>query len=296
MPVSNSHSSTSPPVDIQRQIWSEGDKVTVFSSVAMQAMSIANDSEGSIAEFSELVHQDAKLAADTICLANSAVFGKTKEIVTLRQAVVRLGFERCRNLILAASLGSVIKDFPLEHSWFQELLTQHNFRTASVATHLNHALELGFKGEEFAAGLVHDLGRLLIAVVAKDEFQQADPLTFDENETTLANERLLLKTDHCELGAWYAECIGFPARFVDVIRLHHTPFADCDHIGLVSLIHVADDMANHPQRLETPDGYEANRNILDRMLAHSNSNCNLKTCQTIIPTVMEEALVDTSNA
>ncbi len=192
--------------------------------------------------------------------------------MNLQQAVVRLGFAHCRNVILAASLGSVMRRMPLSEAWMQAVLWRHAVLTGMVSVRLNRMLSLGFHGEEFAAGLIHDVGRSLIGVVAPNHLVAADPLDFEESADILERERLILRTDHCELGAWFMLRNKLPEPLVDVVRFHHQPAQAAGNATLVALIAVADDMANHLQRTDSADGYEPEANpALDLLLGNNDS-------------------------
>lgn len=250
-----------PPRELQQRLLREFDKLTVLPSTAADALELVKHPECSIQEFSRIVQRDAKLAADMLALANSAVFALPHPVLNLEQAVVRLGFRQCRNLIVTSSMVSLMQDMSLEQHWIREELAQHSFTTAACATRLNRALTIGFQGEEFTAGLMHDFGRLLLATICQNEISDADPLDFQEDELVLRRERKILGTDHCEVGAWIASRFKLPQEIVTTIRLHHQPYVRCDDQKLVALIAAADHMANHLQRTGGAEDYDFSDNL-----------------------------------
>lgn len=232
----------------------------MLPAVAMQALEIARDPDCVIAEFTAVVERDVKLAADLLTMANSVMFARGRRLSNLHQAVVRLGFRQCRSLILTASMASLMKKMALHEEWIREILWRHGFLTAMLAVNINRSLGAGFQGEEFAAGLVHDLGRTLLAVCLPEQFPTIDPMDFDESAATLLHERQHSGTHHSELGAWFAWRQQLPGELVDVIRFHHEPEQSEQHRRLVSLIGVSDHMANYIQRTGSADDYDVREN------------------------------------
>lgn len=233
----------------------------MLPSVANEALAMAQDSECRADEFAQVVERDPNLVTDLLTLANSAVFSCGRSVATVQQAVVRLGLRQCRNLILNTCISSAMKNLPLQQAWVRELVWEHSYRTATACTHLNRQLRLGFQGEEFTAGLLHDFGRLLLAIVAPDTFAEADPLEFEEDAELLERERQLIGTDHTAFGAWFADHNGLPPALAAAIRYHHGG-SEPDHpdAKLIALTIVGDDMANHLQRVGEAAGYEPEKN------------------------------------
>lgn len=246
---------------LQAEFRRKAQALQMLPGVAVQALEIARDPECTIREFVAVVERDAKLAADILAMSNSVMFSAGGPVVlSLQQAIVRLGFRQCRNLILSTSMASLMKNLTLEEEWVRDVLCRHGFLTGMLAINVNKIVGTGFQGEEFAAGLVHDFGRLLLAVCAHEKFCTADPLHFDESPEMLTMERRILGTDHCEAGAWYAELSKLPSEFVEVIRYHHNPAACTKHRRLVALVAIADHMASYLQRFDNANQYNLREN------------------------------------
>jgi HD-like signal output (HDOD) protein len=246
---------------LQAEYRQKAQALQMLPGVAVQALEIARDPECTIRDFVAVVERDTKLAADILAMSNSVMFSAGRPAaLSLQQAIVRLGFRQCRNLILGTSMASLMKNVSLEQEWVRDVLCRHSFLTGMLAMNVNKIVGTGFQGEEFAAGLVHDFGRLLLAVVAQDKFCAADPLHFDESPEILTSERRILGTDHCEVGTWYAELSKLPSEFVEVIRYHHNPAACTKHHQLVALVAIADHMANYLQRFENGNEYNLGEN------------------------------------
>lgn len=268
--------------------------LSVLPAVALQALEVAQDPSCTLHDFTAMVERDVRLAADLLSTANSVMFSNGKPVSTLQQAVVRLGVRRCRNLLLTASMSALSQKLPLQQEWVRECLTRHGFLTAILALHINRISELGFQGEEFAAGLVHDLGRSLLSVVFPSDFDAIDSLHFDESTGVLMSEQQACGTDHCEFGSWFAMQHRFPEDLVHVIRYHHEPMRSDRHRKLVALIAVCDHMANYLQRFEYAEGYVVAGNsavpVLDACLTQKTLHRVTDSAMDLMKMSMKDAM------
>lgn len=267
----------------------------MLPDIAVKALAMTRDPNCSIKDFSTLVESDTKLAMEILRITNSAFYASRTPILNLKQAVTRLGFAHCRNVILSASLGTAMRRFPLAEAWIQMVLWRHSVLTGGIAMALNRKFSLGFFGEEYTAGLVHDIGRSLLAVAAPMDFSAADPLDFVENSELLNRERDVVSTDHCELGAWFLEQSGIPDTLVSVVRSHHSPGLATEHRSLVALISTADHMANYLQRSGSADGYIPEENPAIEVLFEGNPNHAASLYKTA-ETIMKDSLREVNSA
>lgn len=239
----------------------------MLPAVAVKALEITRDPDCTIAEFAAVVERDTKLATDLLGMANSPLFSTGQKIRTLSQAVIKLGFRQCRNLILSTGMAALMKKLSLEEEWIRDGLTKHGVTTGLLGICVNRVTGAGFQGEEFAAGLIHDVGRILLAVCLPDKFSEIDPMEFEESVLTLIHEQQIIGSDHCESGVWLAQQNQLPPEFVEVIRFHHRPAAAAHSKRLVALIAVCDHMANYLQNHGTSDGYDIDANDAVSVLA-----------------------------
>jgi HD-like signal output (HDOD) protein len=250
-----------PPPEIIAKSKKKGGKLLVLPEVAAKALEIGRDPRCTIEVFTSVVSRDVKLAADVLKIANSVLYSPRTPIINLHRAVVRLGFRECQNLILSSSLASMMNKVAMEQEWLRTVLWWHSLSTGLLATYINRSFQIGFQGEEFTAGIIHDIGRTLFAVICSEEFAEIDALNFEEPPEILQHEMDVIGTDHCRFGAWFAVQNDLPNPIPEVILRHHNPSAATgEGRKLTALIAVADDMANYLQRNGTADGYDSKLN------------------------------------
>ena len=237
-----------PPAELVQALKSRVGQLQMLPAVAHEALQLVKDPECSINQFTTVIKRDMKLTADVLKMANSALYCPVTPIVDLNRCVVRVGFRECQYLILSASIASLMQRVTMSQEWVRETLWRHSFTTALLATRINREFHLGFQGEEFTVGLLHDFGRILFALAVPELFLKFDPLDFDESPELLEREFEATGTDHCRLGAWFTQGNQLPHPIPTVILNHHQPELAHEHQRLTALIAVADQMANDWQR------------------------------------------------
>lgn len=265
-------------------------KLPLLPATASQALSLARDESTKLPDFARLVERDVTLASSLLKLANNPLFSPGRPVDTLEQAVVRVGLRECQNLILAASMRNLFQQTDPVTKGHCSVLWQHCFLTACFCRRLNQELRFDYKGEEFTAGLLHDLGRILLAVTLGDQFEMVDPMTFREESDLLDRERGTLETDHCQLGTAYAKENRFPAATIAAIRHHHDLYQSQDHRGLIGLVAASDHLANHLQRREKPEDYNLEENPGFQFLTRGWNPEQIQTIRQAIPRLIEETL------
>ena len=181
-----------PSQAIQMKVRRIASEFQVRSDLALEALEVICDPECSIRALVAIARRDPRMTTDILKFANSALFGARARIASLDQAVMRLGLTSCKNIILACIAGSMLRTQSESYKQFTNTLWPHCLLTATTATNLNLELGIGLQGEEYAAGLIHDIGRLLQRLTEPELAAEVDPLDFNEGQGLLAQEQALL--------------------------------------------------------------------------------------------------------
>lgn len=184
----------------------------------LQSPASSMDSIGAI------ISQDLAITAKLLQMVNSAAFGLQRQVSNPAEAVLFLGIETTKSLVLLAHTFSYfdnlrVTGFTVEALWNHSLGVGRLAR--AMARSENASLEM--REECFTAGLLHDLGKLLLAANQPDSLQQ---IAAREREGPLLlcdAEAAVLGTTHAEMGAWLAAIWGLPLAIVEAIALHHHP-------------------------------------------------------------------------
>ena len=249
-----------PDREIQAKVRRIASDFQVRSDAALEALEVIREPECSIRSLVAIARRDPRLTTDILKFANSALFGSRARIASLDQAVMRLGLTSCKNIILACIAGSMLKRPSQPYLEFTSVLWSHSLLTAATASNLNLELSIGLQGEEYAAGLIHDVGRLLLRLAEPAKAALADPMDFQESMDLIVRENQELGTNHATLGAWFTDDMRFPASIVSSIRFHHQPEEATESLCLSALIAAADEIANHYHRCGSLIGYDIEQN------------------------------------
>lgn len=269
------------------------DQLPAMSQTTIQAMKLSRDDNASIQDFVALVRKDGAITSLLMKVANSPVFRGSAHVDTIDRAVARLGMGQCTNLILAAGMrGSFQHKDPIVQRRC-ELLWQHCFFTASIASKLNMHMRLGLGGEEFTCGLLHDMGRLVMTVVDPAAASWADPIDFDEGPDTADREHRAIGTDHLELGAQFAARQHMPETVLECIQYHHDPELAPKHGRLVDLVSLADTLVNHVQRQHRVSDFDLEENASFQRLTSGWPDRARAAVAQVIPKVVRGAIRDT---
>ena len=285
-----------PPMEALKGTIGQIGQLPMLPEAAHKAMAIVNDPRSSLAQFALVIEKDLALATGVLKLANSPLYRVGRAIDTVNQAVLRLGMRECQNLIIAVGMRSMFSKIPRAQKERCEGLWAHSFMTACLCRHLNKRLKFGYTGEEFACGLAHDFGRLLIVIAAPALSLSADPMDFTETPELLDHETAVLGTDHCYLGAWFANLNRLPPTILSAIQHHHTPLDATEHQNLVGMVATADDMANYIQREGKIEGYDPTGTLGWYYLTEELGHCGNFEFAEEAPTIMEDALKEAEGA
>jgi len=210
---------------------------------------ITNSPDASADGVAGVVMLDQSLATKVLRIANSAFYGRRVKAETISEAVVTLGFSSIRNLAASASVVDAL--FPKQmfpgFSW-QDMWV-HSVNCA-VGAEVIHARIARTSGSEvgFVAGLLHDVGKLILARALPERFRQVIEACRDYNFTMAQAERNLLSTDHAKIGGELAEGWQFPDRLRDAIAYHHSPADACDNEDLARAVSAANLLAKRMSR------------------------------------------------
>jgi len=216
-----------------------------MSDALTKALGVVNDKQATLPDLIAAVQGDGALTAAILKLANSPVFMRQRMVDRVNQAIVMLGMKTCKHVITSLWMRGTFSHVAPQLRKRCDLICKHSFLAASLASSINQMLDLGYQGEEFSAALLHDLGRLLIAVTAPDVFVEADPMTFREEPGILEAEHAILGLDHCSLGSVYGNRFNLPESIVAAIEFHHIPVQSKRFSPLVCLVSAADHLSNH---------------------------------------------------
>ncbi len=191
-------------------------------AVAVNLLGLLAKEEVALNEVAATISADATIATEVLRAANTAYYGVRGEVTSIHHATTLLGIGRIR--VLAATIG--LRRYLGQALRLPAVLRCWRHNLACAATTEQIALRLGGNAADaYAAGLLHDIGRLAL-IVAHPKQYPAFLDTADARGLELLDlERELFGIDHCEAGQWFTQQLLMPQVFQDVAMHHHNPEA-----------------------------------------------------------------------
>ncbi|MBA5606368.1 HDOD domain-containing protein [Duganella sp. FT3S] len=184
---------------------------------------------------------DQSLTAKTLRLANSSFYGMPTKVTTIGQAIAVLGLHSIRTLVTACSVTGAFTPGPGSQFAF-EPFWRHSIATAVCARALARHVRLPPEAA-FTAGLLHDLGTLVLATRYRTEYEAVEAYRRQHDCTVGAAQHAIFGHDHARVGSALAAHWNFPRPIQDAVAGHHQPDG-ADTVSLALLIHVADALAH----------------------------------------------------
>ncbi len=204
--------------------------------IVSRVLEVADDSGSSANELADIVSRDMSVSAKVLNLANSAFYGFSRRITTIPQAVVVLGFDTVRSLALSVSVFETLKQSEGDVSFDREAFWIHSIGCGTAARLIAKGLRFRDTGTFFVAGLLHDLGKVILDTYFNELYQEVVEEMVEEERSALDAETDILDIDHAEVGGWLAARWKFPEVLVAPIANHHNPMAAEDALFKETLI------------------------------------------------------------
>ena len=218
--------------------------VPSLPSVVIRIRKYLNDPDVSFDELAKVIEHDPGLTANILQLANSAFFGWSRKIKTVREAITRLGTNRIFQMVLCMSVAPLVRKAVRGYDMEADSLWEHSFATAIIAEKMVAALKLRGREEAFTAGLLHDMGKVVLGTFVEVDDEPIKAMVAREGLSFDEAERLVLGLDHAEVAAELLAAWKVPDEVVAAARWHHRPeSADPHHQQIVDVIHLADALA-----------------------------------------------------
>lgn len=196
-------------------------KLPTLPTVLHKVMDTVADPEASALDLARDVAADQTLSARMLRLVNSAYYGFYRQITSLTDAAVILGFTEIRELVLTTSAFSA---FPGSESGYdRDQLWRHSLAVAVAAERCAKRLKLPLEAGYFSAGLLHDIGKVTLDHLEPDLFSRVTQKARQDNLRLAQVETRVFGMDHAHIGAMLAEHWNLPETVVEAIRMHHTP-------------------------------------------------------------------------
>jgi len=226
------------------KIVEEVDSLPSLPSIVVKLIEVVNSSDSAAEDAAELIEKDPALTSKMIRLANSAFYGIPRSISSVTSAVVVLGFNTIRSLVLSASVAKI---FDGKHALDMDRFWKHSVVTAmSAKIIVRHLMSVRMMDPEsaFCAGVLHDIGKLIFSQYTAEDYGAICKYAREKKIPIVEVEEKIFGINHAKMGKILADRWSLPLDLEYAIVHHHDPENADKASHLSNIIHLADIIAH----------------------------------------------------
>lgn len=208
-------------------------------SVLEKIVKLTSNPNVDFSQVEKAISTDPVISTKLLRIVNSAYFSFFREITSLRQAIVVLGLEATKNLVYGTSIinsfgrETKIASFPLEEFW------KYSVACGNISRTLSSLLDYSFFEEAFLSGLVHAIGKIVVARYMPSEFEQAILAAAEDGCPLAEKERELIGFDHTQIGHQLGQKWRLPKMLNEVVLHYQEPALAEDHKELAAIVRIS---------------------------------------------------------
>ncbi|BCB96434.1 metal-dependent phosphohydrolase [Dissulfurispira thermophila] len=209
-------------------------------TVAMKVLQLMQSDYSSINELEKIISHDQAFSTRLLRIANSPYYGRGRSIDTVSTAIVLIGFNTMKNLVVAASLKDIHRKFGL----FEQKLWEHSLGVSIAASIIAMETKLVQSEEALVAGLIHDVGKTVLNNSLPERYAVIVERVYEEGLPFIEVENDMLGFNHCNVGGLIARKWKLPKNLEVVMEYHHAEtfpsFEDSNFETFCEIIKIAD--------------------------------------------------------
>ena len=227
---------------LQKKILRNLEELPPMPQVMFKAREVMGDPNSSFKALADILETDQAMATRVLRLSNSAYYGLAGKVTSVQHASVLLGHQTLGEIVSMAGssslLGNSLEGYHLDSGdlWRHSLAVA--FASRMIAEKKNPALD----SDAFAAGLIHDAGKLVLDNYVLERTEEFDNVLSDEEQTFLSAEKKILGFDHSEIASEMCKNWKIPNILATAIKYHHNPSRSQEN-ELAFIVHMADSLA-----------------------------------------------------
>jgi putative nucleotidyltransferase with HDIG domain len=215
--------------------------------VFAQIVKVVDHPDTSACEVGAIIAEDPAMTAKVLRITNSAFYGLSGTVNSVKQAVVIIGLDGVRSLVVSTSIIDMFKGDRFGRE-FQDLFWRHSLVTAFGSRMLMRILNPGDPGISevaFSAGLLHDIGKMVMYLQDPERCHRIQEQCATQPTLELSAEKEAFGCTHAEVGEKITAKWNLPPELSRAISHHHEPLGCEDPTHLTDVVHVADALAYH---------------------------------------------------
>ncbi len=209
------------------------DNLPTIPPVMRNLLSIIEDPQVSLSEIGNFILKDPALTSRILRVVNSPIYGFPGRISTISQALILLGLNVVKGMLLGVSAFDIMKKV-MTGLW------EHSIGCAVTARIISQRRASIYLEEVAVAALLHDIGKVVLGLRFSDEYKKVLKETEKKGVFIFDSERKQFSVDHATVGAWLTGKWKFPMSLVEVIEYHHKPHLSKNVPVQAAIVHLSD--------------------------------------------------------
>ena len=239
-----------PPVEL-RTVLARIDNISSLPTiphVLLEINKMLEKADASNKKMQNVIEKDQVITAKILKLVNSSFYGFRSKIVDISQALLILGFNTVRNSIATVAIIDIFRTKDKFDSFDIRDLWRHSLAVAITSRRLAETARMAPPSDCFVAGLIHDLGKLIMVEHLPTLFDRVLKFKREEAISFVEAERKILPITHAGIGAHLIRKWRFPSRLVDAVEHHHQVTRTASDFWLHVCVYAANTIVNHQFR------------------------------------------------
>jgi putative nucleotidyltransferase with HDIG domain len=204
------------PLSLDELIKKAGE-LNMMPQVARKVVELVSNESSTAGQLAELLEKDPNITARILKISNSAFYGLRREVKTVQQAIVILGFKSLRSMVVASSSKALHKRFGIT----EQLMWDHSIGTAIGAKVIAEGLPPAVGEIAFVGGLLHNVGKTVMNNESPKAYMEVMKRVYNDRITAVKAEMEIFGYAHPEVGFQIAEKWGLPSDLTALIKNHH---------------------------------------------------------------------------
>jgi HD-like signal output (HDOD) protein len=203
-----------------KELFTDAKKLPILPALLLELMDSFSNEKTQVNDIAKKVSKDQSISAKVIRMANSVTYRRGKEVESIEQAVIRLGLNQVKSIVIAATLSNTFPDMP---GFDKNKFWTDTFTTASIAKALAKHTKVNSE-TAFTCAMMHNIGDLLLQILKPEECALV-ALAVESGEPRLSAQREVFGVDYTEVGVALAKHWNFSTIFCDAIEQQLDPLS-----------------------------------------------------------------------
>jgi putative nucleotidyltransferase with HDIG domain len=222
-------------------------QIPTMPTIAAKVMQIVNDPHSSAEDVAKFISRDVALTSKVLRLANSAFYGIPRTISSINSAIVILGFNTIRSLVLSASVLKVFPQKPGLASFDRKAFWKHSFMVgiaSRMVAQIYRKKKLVDMETAFSAGLLHDIGKIILEQFSNDDYLPVIQAAKEKGVPLFMAEKSMLGMSHADVSGMLVDKWQMPNELKGPIVNHHSPLDDKASQDMACIVHYANHLCH----------------------------------------------------